>query len=645
MSNPLSPLSVAEIFASGRYVIPVYQRNYAWAEPEITQLIQDVYDYAFSGKGASHYYIGTLIVFERQEGNEVVYETIDGQQRLTTLHIVLCALHRLYGKTVEAIPFKPNLSFDSRIKSTETLQVIAHSPTELQYLPSKAYNVEIQQAYEDTEKALKRMLTSDEQRRQFYEYLTQKVQILRVAVPADTNLNHYFEIMNSRGEQLEKHEILKAKMLEILSGDESSSEAFTLIWEGCSDMERYVQYGFTVDQRNAIFSERNWNQLTCEKFEDVADKIAALRGTKANLAAQPDRSLSTIVNSKEKFEGNIEHNEEAPDRFSSVISFPNFLLHVLRIQTQSDISLDDKQLITLFDAELEQYKGDDAGKVEFVKSFVFNLLKCKWLFDNFILKREFIRDADRWSLKRLKWYDGNRVSYVNRFGGEEETDGLNKEILMLLAMFHVSAPTMVYKHWLNAALNFAFHHPQLTAEEYRDYLKELARAYLFDRYVAKTQSQDDLPLDYFQIIYLNGSKSVRKGDETKIDWGMLHRGTDVENFVFNLVDFILWEQRFRGHDKFEFGFRSSVEHYYPQNPIAKDEKIDQDICDNFGNLCLISSSKNSRLSNHLPEAKKDYYIKVNPDSLKQQLMMQQPKWGIDEILDHGIDMIERLKKF
>ncbi len=37
--------------------------------------------------------------------------------------------------------------------------------------------------------------------------------------------------------------------------------------------------------------------------------------------------------------------KEAPERFNTVINFPNFLLHVLRVDTQADIPLDDKRLL------------------------------------------------------------------------------------------------------------------------------------------------------------------------------------------------------------------------------------------------------------------------------------------------------------
>ena len=66
------------------------------------------------------------------------------------------------------------------------------------------------------------------------------------------------------------------------------------------------------------------------------------------------------------------------------------------------------------------------------------------------------------------------MSYVNAF---EEGDNINKNILMLLAMFHVSTPTLVYKHWLNAALYFLFYSDEITAQSYKEYLENLAKAY------------------------------------------------------------------------------------------------------------------------------------------------------------------------
>ena len=91
MNNHIDQLSVQHLLEGDvLYRIPMYQRNYAWDEGEITQLIQDVIDYS---NREQHYYIGTLVVFERQAANgATIYETIDGQQRLTTLSLLVSFL-------------------------------------------------------------------------------------------------------------------------------------------------------------------------------------------------------------------------------------------------------------------------------------------------------------------------------------------------------------------------------------------------------------------------------------------------------------------------------------------------------------------------------------------------------------------------
>ncbi|EOW1268533.1 hypothetical protein ACOS9P_004027, partial [Proteus mirabilis] len=125
-----------------------------------------------------------------------------------------------------------------------------------------------------------------------------------------------------------------------------------------------------------------------------------------------------------------------PERFNSVINFSNFLLHVLRVLTKQDIALDDKRLLEQFDAYL---KENGSNKINAVKDFVFALLKCKYLFDQYIIKREFSDGKDRWSLKKLHFYNAKSQSYINTFGGSEEQDnedgfeGINRQILMLLS--------------------------------------------------------------------------------------------------------------------------------------------------------------------------------------------------------------------
>jgi len=627
MHNNLTPLNISQLLNDNSYYsIPIYQRNYAWGEKEITQLIQDIADYAEKNTNKD-YYIGTLVVYERKdEIKDLIYETIDGQQRLTTLTILLSTLKNNKTKlnfTNDISWFKLNLAFDSRIKSTETLKNVYDGNV----LTRHNFNTEIKSAYEDCLKILERVIKDKKNFtiQQFCDYLFQKVLILRVPVPADTDLNHYFEIMNSRGEQLEKHEVLKAKLLEVISQNEVETKTFNQVWEACSNMEKYVQYGFSVAERDIIFGNNDWNKLEATSFNDLNLKL-----NNSQVSDNLKLSAFDILKGQKFFQNKREQDNENPDRFNSVINFPNFLLHVLRVQQKTDIPLDDKRLLDTFDDILK----NEADKVNFVKTFAFNLLKCKFLFDNYVIKREFLNGTDNWSLKRLKWYKDNKVSYVNSFGIEENNDDANnKTILMLLAMFHVSTPTLVYKHWLNATLKYVFENDTIESDKYTNYLKTLAKSFLFDRYLASS------PKEYFEIIYSNSGTTINT--ENELDLTKLDQGTSVENFVFNYLDFLLWQDQ--NDDNFKFTFRSSVEHYYPQNPLEGLEPLEQTDVDKFGNLCLISNNINSRLWNLPPEGKKSYFLDTNTyESLKQKIMLREPKWTLTEIEKHGKEMTNKL---
>lgn len=645
--------SIKALLGSDDYVIPIYQRNYEWGEPQITQLIQDIVDYILKSKASENkpkYYIGSLIAYERKLEGSVIYETIDGQQRLTTLTILLNVIKNEYS-TIDLSWYKKlNLSFDSRKVASNTLSYLFNDES----LDNKECNIAIQQGYYDAKKSLAKILADNKLSiDEFCNYFFEKVTILRVLVPEDTDLNHYFEIMNSRGEQLEKHEILKAKMLEILE-DDNLKYAFNLIWEATSNMERYVQYGFSVAQRDELFGKNDWNNLVDKNI--VYQKLQI---PTANQTTEETLTISQLlVKTAKPITDNSDTTDESPDRFNTIINFANFLLHILRVQTKSDIPLDDKRLLETFEPF---YKNDK----EFVKEFGYNLLKGKFYFDKYVIKREFAKGTDHWSLKRLKWYDGNKVSYVNTFDADnaESNEGLNREILMLLSMFHVSNPTLVYKHWLNASLKFVIEYSGTNlANDYKLYLENLAKAFLNDRFLANN------PKDYFEIIYENNGQ--QKNSETDIEINRLNQGTAVENFIFNYLDYLLW-QDYRADKNyfkikngqvftdnrvkdFEYTFRSSVEHYYPQHPI--DENLilkgqDANWLDNFGNLCLISGSKNSRLSNFMPAAKKDYYTGSSTiDSIKQRIMMEYEHWDTNgsnnhnEIKEHSEKMTELLTR-
>jgi hypothetical protein len=138
-------------------------------------------------------------------------------------------------------------------------------------------------------------------------------------------------------------------------------------------------------------------------------------------------------------------------------------------------------------------------------------------------------------------------------------------------------------------------------------------------------------------------------EEKDINWDKLRYGEIANNFIFNFTDYLIWQRDKANREpirNYEFTFRSSVEHFYPQHPFSAGVKpLNPKELHSFGNLCLISHEKNSRLSNFSAESKKkEFYAKgLAIDSPKQYLMMLESHWGVDQINAHNEAMIALLK--
>lgn len=608
MSGEITYLKVEDIFNSekGKYKIPIYQRNYAWKEPQIRQLIQDIYDYYLKDNRENEneikkYYIGTLVVRPDKEKN--TFEVIDGQQRLTTLSMLVAYLkneekeENNYYKNLEN-----TITFQCRKVSTDALNKIWESSDvkDVADSISNAYHQILRKSFEDIVK----------EKEKFKKYLLENVIIYRISVPQDTDLNHYFEIMNTRGEQLEKHEILKAKLLSVFKYNTGTIEFYSRIWDACSDMGKYL-CPKTLKTNN---QENKTGNFTIENvIENTDDKSGNNNG-----------------------QNNSQEDNIAEDRYRSIIDFPNFLLLVLKLMDDRTV-LDDKKLLDEFDKKLKLKTH------LFVEKFFKKLLTSRLLFDNYVIKREL--SSGKWILKSL---DKNGESLENTFNDQNS----NHQILMLLSMFEVSFPNYSYKYWLFDVLKYLTEQPRsidlwcdiycnnsscfsqwynVEADDYIKFLEESARKKR-DTYIKNT---DNVELDYDKF-------------------NTFDIGTAVPNFIFNLLDYKLWRnekynklwKNEKDKDKykdFEFTYRDSVEHFYPQNPISGEGVTN---VNSFGNLCLITSDMNSRLNNLSPAAKRDIWnaSKSQPSIKlsKMMEMMETKEWNENAIRSHKREMLEIL---
>ena len=604
------------------YVIPRYQRAYAWEDKEIVQLIDDIND------STGDYYIGSLVV-AKVKGKEETYEVVDGQQRLTTLYLLL---HYLVSRRRLEREVGKTLSFDCRPNSNYTL-------THIQDLLSKEKPFaddedRLEQSILNGLKAIdQKFTTGDAIDVDAFIKRLMSVILYRIEVPEHTDLNRYFEIMNTRGEQLEQHDILKAQLMRCLS-KRCEQEFFSRVWTACSDMTGYVQMHLAKEEREKIFGS-GWNDEPSEDWDDYEECLDMEQGGDHKVLI---KSILKPSFSVEVADGMLE-DDKTPIRFDSIIGFPHFLLHVLRVFLRVESAsideekelgslLDDKRLLKDFN-EVIAYGRMGGKRVKdnkrgFARRFILFLLRSRFLFDKFIIKREYAGDDQEgtWSLKELctsgawsakkPYYANTRLRYENEW--EKTYAPRNKECLMIQSALRVSYTSPKVMHWITRLLEWLFNNK---TERYKltDEAERIAAEAVKDNFLAT---------------------------------GNYELGVQTPHVVFNYLDYLLWKEDKEKYKDFVFEFRNSVEHWYPQHP--SDGTIEPwDGRDVFGNLCIISRSVNSKFSNLSPESKmKSYKKMVQKGSLKLRIMGDiieggtSEKWRQSACAKHEKEMIRLL---
>ena len=104
--------TIKELFSNKRadFLIPDYQRPYAWEEPECQTLWDDIFIFAFPENDYTkfdsdndEYFLGPIVTFKNDNGK---LEIIDGQQRLTTLMLLLRAFYSKFGNMQDPYAIK-----------------------------------------------------------------------------------------------------------------------------------------------------------------------------------------------------------------------------------------------------------------------------------------------------------------------------------------------------------------------------------------------------------------------------------------------------------------------------------------------------------------------------------------------------------
>lgn len=608
-------LNVKQIFKS-KYIIPLYQRNFAWGEEQICQLLQDIYE-SIKAKD-QHYYIGSLVTIKRQDDS---FEVIDGQQRLTILALISYVLQfRIdteihYDSRPEVEQFLQSLA--SRVDISSSDPLTSHFCAAIETIKGEIVNI------------------ADADKEEFRDYVLNNVCIVREIMPKDTDVAAYFEILNNRGEQLQEHDIVKAILLGKLKDNPKLSKVCATIWDACSQMDERIQKAFDPKIRKVLFGD-GYNSFTLD--DNNYKKIFASIDTE-NIITE-GRTLDDILNNNVSANNACKYEEEdvpEVDREQSIIDFPNFLMHVMKLYYNErlegdneidEIRLYDKYLLKTFRL-IENYI--DATE------FFYRLLKCRTVFDRYVVKTNFISNNDEegreWSLLRPYRYtdekrNRSQLKFCNTFDKKQDM------IIKAISCIQVCHPSKYYKNYLQTLLGWFKDIDSIDISE-DEYLTKL------NKYIC-----DDLK---------NASKYV----ETEVYKPEL-QGTSTSHALLDYIDYLIWNIKARnlpinGEMKddgkvkewskiselkdFRFQYWNSVEHHYPQHRKEEfaQEGVDDFLLNCLGNIFLIGKSTNSRLSDKNPKDKAAMYDNHSNLAPNRQLIYkitQNEGWGELQIKSH-----------
>lgn len=219
--------TIRELLSGARYSIDYYQREYRWQNKQVAELMDDLTgrfreDYEPSHPREAvekygHYFLGSIIICHKNGQNFI----IDGQQRLTTLTLLLIHLHNLQKDREDAVHDIEKMIFSQKygmksfnIDVEERLACMeaifegesfdeTDSPESIQNIISR---------YEDIQELFPSELASDPLP-YFIDWLIENVHLVEITAYSDEDAYTIFETMNDRGLSLTPTEMLKGYLL------------------------------------------------------------------------------------------------------------------------------------------------------------------------------------------------------------------------------------------------------------------------------------------------------------------------------------------------------------------------------------------------------------------------------------------------
>ena len=194
-----------------KLAIPEYQRPYSWSVSSTNTLFMDIYE-AYK-EGLSEYRLGSVILHKSNE----VYNIVDGQQRITTLSILLYCLG--YGELG---------------------------------LLNERYNSFSENVIINNFQILKKKVSELKSKERFKDYLLKNCTLVKIVTNKEQEAFQFFDSQNSRGKELAPHDLLKSYHLREMNNEEENlKNKIISIWENKDqgDLEKLFRiYLFPLTQ-------------------------------------------------------------------------------------------------------------------------------------------------------------------------------------------------------------------------------------------------------------------------------------------------------------------------------------------------------------------------------------------------------------
>lgn len=268
------------------FLIPDYQRPYAWGETECQTLWDDIFTFAIPDEGRtefdsnSEYFLGPIVTFKNKDDGRM--EVIDGQQRLTTLMLLLRAFYAKFGhmqdeaslltkQNIEKCLWKTNefgkpninaLKIDSEVATDkdkeEFLEILRTGIVEKTQKSSYAANYRFLQACIDT------FLNNYPS---YFAYLPTRIMnnciLLPIEAESQDTALRIFSTLNDRGKPLSDADIFKAQFYKFYS-DLGQKEAFTRRWKQLEELCEKIFYPSTGTPMDELFTRYMYYVRACK---------------------------------------------------------------------------------------------------------------------------------------------------------------------------------------------------------------------------------------------------------------------------------------------------------------------------------------------------------------------------------------------